>query len=210
MRLKAKEIEMKNLKCRVAGINELRMNNPQTADSLNKYAKKIKALRAVKKKTDADEELLRNMEVESKLYFNEDVGVWIPTTWIIAAIGKLSHKQIKVAKADIRGAVFMNGTKMKLTYQDMKKVKKIEDLVLNPFFRSTELLKQGMVKIPKSIPTFNNWSFEIDLDFDEEVITELEIERVLTLAVTRHGFGDFRPTYGRGTVEDLVISDCEY
>ena len=198
---------MKNLKCTVTGNNEIRVNNPQSADSLNKYAKKIKALRAVKKKTDADEALLRNMEVESKLYFNDELGVWIPTTWIMAAVGKLAFKQIKVSKADIRGGVFVNGTKIKLNYHDMDKVKKIEDLVLNPFFRSTELLKQGMVKVPKSIPTFTNWSFDIDLDFDEEVITEIEIERILKLAIERHGFGDFRPTYGRGVMSNLIIID---
>ena len=196
---------MKNLTCTFIGSGDLRINNPQTADSLNKYAKKIKALRAVKKKTEADEINLRNIEVESKLYFNEELGVWIPTTWIIAALGGLSFKQLKISKADLRGGVFPNSSKMKLKYNGMENVKKIEDVVLNHRFRSLDLLKQGTVKLPKSTPTFQGWSFDVDLDFDEEIITELEIERILAMSIERKGYGDFR--MGRGRMENLQITD---
>jgi len=200
---------MKNLKCKVIGNNEIRINNPQSADPLNKYAKKFKELNANRKKTDSDIELMRNLEIESKLYFDEKIGVWIPSSWIMAGIAGESFKQCKISKANTRGAVYINETKIKLNYSGMKSVKKIDDLVLNPDFRTTQLLKQGQVKIAKGIPTFNNWSFDIDLDFDDEVITENEIKRILKVAVTRNGFGDFRPTYGRGQIEDLVVTECE-
>jgi len=200
---------MKNLKCKVFGNNEIRINNPQSADPLNKYAKKFKELNANRKKTDSDIELMRNLEIESKLYFDEKIGVWIPSSWIMAGIAGESFKQCKISKANTRGAVYITNTKIKLNYLGMKSVKKIDDLVLNPEFRTTQLLKQGQVKIAKGIPTFNNWSFDIDLDFDDEIITENEIKRILKVAVTRNGFGDFRPTYGRGQIEDLVITECE-
>lgn len=201
---------MKNLKCNVIGNNEIRINNPQSADPLNRYAKRFKELNANRKKTDADIEQLRNLEIESKLYYNDDLGVWIPSTWIMAGIASESYKQCKISKANTRGAVFVNKDKIKLNYSGMNKVKKIEDLVLNHDFRTTELLKQGQVKLAKGVPTFHGWSFEIDLDFDDEVITANEIERILRVAVQRNGFGDFRPTYGRGKIEDLVITECEF
>jgi len=200
---------MKNLKCKVVGHNEIRINNPQSADPLNKYAKEMKGFTAIRKKTDSDIEAMRNLEVESKLYFNEEIGVWIPSTWIMASIAGESFKQCKISKKNTRGAVFLNDFKVKLTYNGMKKVKTISDLVLNPDFRTTELLKQGMVKIAKSTPTFDGWSFEINFDFDEEVFTDSEIKKILKVAVERNGFGDFRPTYGRGSIEDLVISELD-
>ena len=201
---------MKNLKAMINGNNEIRINNPQSADPLNKYAKKFKELNANRKKTDADIEVMRNLEIESKLYFDEKVGVWIPSTWIMAAISKESFKQCKISKANTRGAVFTNVNKIPLKYNGIKAVKTIEDLVLNKDFRTTELLKQGQVKIAKGIPTFTDWSFEIDLDFDEEVVTENEIIKILKVAVERNGFGDFRPTYGRGKLENIVVTECEF
>jgi len=198
---------MKKLTCKVVGNNELRVNNPQSADPLNKYAKKFKELNANRRKTDSDIENMRNMEIEAKLYFNDELGIYVPTTWVMASLAAESFKQCKISKANARGAIFFNNTKIKLYYEKIKTVKKIEDIVLDPFFRTTELLKQGQVKIAKGIPTFTNWYFHVELEFDEEVITSNQIELILNQAVARNGFGDFRPTYGRGTVEDLVIED---
>jgi hypothetical protein len=203
---------MKNLKCKVVGTNEIRLNNPQSADSLNRYAKAMKEINSIhhSKKTDADREQLENISIESKLYFNEELGVWIPTTWIMAAIGGVSFKELGIGKKVIREGVYMSNTKAKLYYSGMDKVKKISDVVLNHDFKAVEFHKVGAAKIPKGTPKFNNWSFEIDLDFDEETITEQQMIRAVKIMVERKGFGDFRPTYGRGTVEDLVVTECEY
>ena len=203
---------MKNLKCNVVGNNEIRMNNPQSADSLNKYAKAMKEINSIHhtKKTDADKEKLENISIESKLYFNKELGVWIPSTWVMAGLGGVSFKLVGIGKKVIREGVFMNQDKLKLNYTGMKTVKKIEDVVLNPDFKAVEFHKIGTAKIAKGTPKFDNWSFDIDLDFDEEVITETEIVACIKMMVTRKGFGDFRPTYGRGQVEDLVVTECEF
>jgi hypothetical protein len=202
---------MKNLKCRVVGNNEIRMNNPQAADPLNKYAKAMKVINAIhhSKKTDADREKLENISIESKLYFNDELGLWIPSTWIMAGIGGVSFKLCNIGKKVIREGVFMNSDKIKLHYFGENNVKKIEDIVLNQDFRVTEFHKIGTAKIAKAVPSFKAWSFDIDLDFDEEVITETDMINVIKMMVERKGFGDFRPTYGRGTVEDLVVTECD-
>ncbi len=203
---------MKNLKCKVVGNNEIRINNPQSADSLNKYAKAMKEINSIHhtKKTDADKEKLENISIESKLYFNEDLGVWIPTNWFISALGGVSHKLCKIGKKVLREGVFVNGTKAKMSYSGMKSVKKIEDIVLNQMFRERQFHNINNSTVPIEMPTFSNWSFHIDLDFDEEVVTEEEMISMLHMVVIRKGFGDFRPTYGRGSVEDLVITECEF
>ena len=203
---------MKNIKCKVVGNNEIRMNNPQSADPLNKYAKAMKEINSIhhSKKTDADRQKLEHISIESKLYFNEALGVWFPSTWVMAGLGGVSFKLCKIGKNVLREGVFMASDKIKLHYDGMKKVKKIDDLVLNPEFKAVEFHKVGTAKIPKGTPSFNNWSFEINLDFDEEVVTEREMISMIRMMVERKGFGDFRPTYGRGSVEDLVVTDSEY
>jgi len=200
---------MKNLKCKVIGNNEIRLNNPQAADPLNKYAKLMKEINAIhhSKKTDADREKLEHISVESKLYFNDELGVWIPSTWIMAGLGGVSFKLVGIGKKVIREGIFMNQDKMKLKYSGMKSVKKIDDIVLNPDFKAVEFHKIGTAKIAKGTPKFDHWSFEIDLDFDEEVITERELVSCVEMMVQRKGFGDYRPTYGRGLIENMVITD---
>lgn len=207
-----KEEIMKNLTCKVVGNNEIRINNPQSADPLNKYAKAMKEINAIHhtKKTDADREKLEHLSIESKLYFNDNLGVWIPSTWVMAGLGGVSFKLVGIGKKVIREGVFMNQDKLKLSYSGMQSVKKIEDVVLNPDFKTVEFHTIDRKKIAKGTPKFDNWSFNIDIDFDEEVITEQEIVACLKMMVTRKGFGDFRPTYGRGQIEDLIITECEF
>jgi len=203
---------MKNLKCKFVGNNELRINNPQAADPLNKYAKKLKTLekKMAKNRTDLEHETIKNIRTESKLYFDKEIGIYVPTNWITAALTASSFKVIKISKADTRGAIYPNNSKMKLTYSGMKGVKKIEDVVLNDKFSVTELIKSGQVTKPRTTPSFNNWSFNIDFDFDEEILTETDMQTLIKFVITRIGFGDFRPTYGRGKVEDIVITDSEF
>jgi len=200
---------MKNLKCTIVGNNEIRINNPQSADPLNRYAKAMKEINSIhhSKKTDADREKLESISMESKLYFNNDLGIWIPSTWVMAGIGGVSFSLSNIGKKVIREGVFMNQDRIKLNYTGMDKVKKIEDIVLNPEYKIVEFHKVGTAKIPKGTPKFDNWSFDIDLDFDEEVVTESQMKAIIKMMVTRKGFGDFRPTYGRGQIENLVITE---
>ena len=200
---------MKNLKCTIVGNNEIRINNPQSADPLNRYAKAMKEINSIhhSKKTDADREKLESISMESKLYFNNDLGVWIPSTWVMAGIGGVSHELSGVSKKVIREGVFMNQDKIKLNYTGMDKVKKIEDIVLNPNHKALELHTINKRKIPKGTPKFDNWSFDIDFDFNEEVVTEDQLRVIINKMVTHKGFGDFRPTYGRGQIKNLVITE---
>ena len=200
---------MKNLKCKVIGNNEIRLNNPQSADPFNKYARELKVINNKRKKTDNDLIKLANLTYESKLYFDDKLGVYVPSNWIVAGLSAIAYKQTRISKAGCRGAIYPNSKKYKLYYEGMKKVKKIDDLVLDDFFRTTEFYLISGKRISKPIPTFYNWSFEIDIDFDEEIISVEDMELLLKVMVYRKGFGDYRPTYGRGTIQDLIITDLE-
>ena len=200
---------MKQLKFTVTGRNEIRLNNPQTADPLNHYAIQMKTFTNVHVSRRDEQHYinLRNLEVRSKLYWDDELKVYIPSTWIMEAIAKESFAQVKLAKAKMRGAVFMRTNKIKLNYDGMETVNTIDDVVLNQRFRTTQLIKQGQVKIVKAFPQFTGWSFEVELDFDERILTEEEIHRIIEVAVKRNGFGDFRPTYGTGDITEWECND---
>ena len=189
---------MESINFTVKGAEPLLLNNPQTVDPFNPYARSKKEITKKRAKTDEDLLELRRLEVESKVYFDDEMGIYVPATWISAAIAGRSFKQCKISKAEIRSAVFPVESKIKLKYSGSEKVRAISDISGNPDFVKTMLLKQGQVRIAKCAPIFHNWSFDASLEFDPSVIDEATLVAILSAAASYGGFGDFRPTFGRG------------
>lgn len=196
---------MKKIGFKVNGINQLLLNNPQCVDPFNPYKVKQKKITNKKNKTEEDLLKLRVIEVESKLYF-DDEGVFVPSNWVTNSITSNSWNLIKVKKADIRSCVLMDEPKLKLTYDGMKKVKTIQDISLNSEFVHLANLKQGQVRVSKAFPVFNDWSFEGSLSYDDRIVDKESILQVLNHAAQYGGYGDFRPTYGRAVFEEIKVN----
>ena len=190
------------MKAAFTGINPLLQNNPQTVDRFNPYTKAMKRINDKKtRRTDDDYMELKNIEVRAKIYWDDETGIYVPSNWVAAAIAATSFKRAKISKADVRAGVFTTEDKLKLNYRDSKKVKTPEDIVKNPDFRLDMTLKQGQVRIVKSVPIFHEWSFTCGLEFDDSVIDTDSMKNIITHVARYGGFGDFRPTFGRATVE---------
>lgn len=186
---------------KITGINYLLQNNPQTVDPFNKFSKLKKAITAKRIKTDDDLIELGNLETESKIYFDENLGVYVPTRWLTEAICTAAFSIIKTGKGKMRGGVFATEEKAKLHYEDMGKVKTITDVVLNPKFRHRAMLPQGQVRVAKDFPIFKGWSFSTEIEFDDTVVDFNGIKNIVERTSMYVGFGDFRPTFGRATAE---------
>ena len=190
----------------VTGISPLLQNNPQTVDPFNHYAKAKKAITNKRTaKTDDDLLELGNLETESKLYFDDEIGVYVPATWITEAIICTGFSVAKIGRAKMRGGLFATEPKIKLKYRGMNKVKTITDVVMNSEFRHRMLLKQGQVRVPKDAPIFHDWSFETAVEFDDTVVDMGSLRRIVERSAKYGGFGDFRPTFGRANAEVLDV-----
>ena len=184
------------------GINPLLQNNPQTVDRCNKYTQQMARInKKGQRRTDDDYMELRDIEVRAKIYWSDELGIFVPTTWLTSAIAANSFATIKVSKANIRGAVFATETKAKLVYRDMDKVRAPEDIVGNSAFRQMMTLKQGQVRVVKAVPIFHDWSFSTALEFDDKVVDPEGLKHVIEHSARYGGYGDFRPTFGRATAE---------
>jgi len=192
---------MKSMTITVEGVNPLLLNNPQTVDSFNPYTKQMKVITSKRAKTDEDMLALRDLEIMSKIYWDDELGIYIPSTWVTAAIAGWSFKKAKISKADIRSAVFAVDSKVKLNYLGISKVKEPSDIVGNPHFRHMMTLKQGQVRVVKAAPIFHEWGFKTTLEFDDSVIDAATLEQIVKHASMYGGFGDFRPTFGRASTE---------
>lgn len=187
---------------KITGMDYLLQNNPQTVDPFNRYSKAKKAITNKRTgKTEDDLIELGNIETESKIYFDDALGVYVPNRWLTEAICTAAFSTVKIGKDKMRGGVFATDSKAKLEYDDMKKVKTIADVVMNPKFRHRAMLPQGQVRVPKDFPIFKNWSFETIIEFDDSVIDFEGLKRIIERTAKYVGFGDFRPTFGRATAE---------
>ena len=194
---------IRSLTVTFTGVSPLLQNNPQTVDRFNKYSRAMAVINAKKtKRTDDDYLELRNIEIRSKIYWDDTIkGIYVPSAWVSAAIAKNSFKVCKVSKDGVRGSVFTTTEKLPLIYRDMAKVKGPEDIVRNEAFRLMMTLKQGPVRVCKAVPIFHEWSFVCGLEFDDKEIDPSGLDRTLQHAAKYGGFGDFRPTFGRATAE---------
>lgn len=186
---------------KITGISPLLQNNPQTVDPFNRYAKAKRAITNKRTKTDDDLIELGNLETESKVYFDSEIGVYVPATWLTEAVIVTGFAVAKVGRAKMRGGLFATEQKIKLHYKGMNKVKTITDIVMNHDFRLRLILKQGQVRVPKDAPIYHDWSFETALEYDDTVVDFGSLKKIIERAAMYGGFGDFRPTFGRATAE---------
>lgn len=193
---------MRQAAIKVTGINPLLQNNPQTVDRFNQFTKRMAQINAKKtRRTDDDYRELQDIEVRAKMYFDDDIGIYIPATWISSGVAATAFKVAKISKADIRGALFTTDDKIKLKYRDSRKVKTPDDIVGNHDFRINLTLRQGQVRVVKAAPIFHDWSFETMVEYDDKIIDPDSLERIVEHMAKYGGFGDFRPTFGRAIAE---------
>ena len=192
---------MKTITAIYTGIDTLLQNNPQMSDPLNRYSKEMKQISGKRKKTDDDIVAMREIELRAKMYWDEEIGVYVPSSWVTASIQGVSWSRAKIKKADIRAAVFVTEPKLQLTYDGMETVKAPLDIVKNDRFHRVMSLKQGQVRVVKAAPQFAKWSFAAEIEFDPEIINEAELKSLIEYGAAYGGFGDFRPTFGRANVE---------
>jgi hypothetical protein len=193
---------MQQAKVKVTGINPLLQNNPQTVDRFNPYTKRMAQINAKKtRRTDDDYRELQDIEVRSKIYFDDKLGIYVPGSWVSAALAAASFKVAKISKAEVRGSVFMTEDRIRLNYENSNLVKDPDDIVKNPQFRIAMTLKQGQVRVVKAVPIFHKWGFETVIEFDDKTIDPDSIARIIEHSAKYGGFGDFRPTFGRAVAE---------
>lgn len=185
----------------ITGISPLLQNNPQTVNAFNSFAKAKKVITAKRSKTEDDLLELADLEMESKLYWDDSIGVYVPSRWLTESVITAAFSVAKISKAKMRGGIFAVEDKLTLEYDKKSKVKGITDIVKNDYFRHFMILPQSGVRVSKYAPIFHKWSFTGVIEYDDTVIDLNTLRRVYERAAKYVGFGDFRPTFGRSIAE---------
>jgi len=189
---------VKKLKLKLIGVAPLITHNNQGVDPLNEYAKAIKQISGKKQKTEADLYELGRLEFESGLYINEKDQVILPSK-IFEGMLINGAKKFKEGPAAKAGA-FVEEDSL-LEFKDMKT--KGQNL-----FEKKEYVFRAPVKVQQSTiirtrPIFNKWSTTFEVQFFPDVCQKEQIIKWIERAGEVVGAGDYRPRYGRFTVQVL-------
>ena len=203
----------KTLRCNIKGIVPSLQNNGQMANPLNPIAKEHSRVSGKRKKTEADHALL------------SQIG------WIGAAY-TTEPGSFKIAKGELTplgfGKLCWPGKNIKAMLISAGKIKRLgKQLQAGLFsldnwpvqcngsvptveaaFKDKKFWNIQMVRIQRNSVLCTrvltpDWSLTFDILYEADILDSETIRDVLEIAGTRVGLSDYRPEYGRFTVEGV-------
>lgn len=176
------------------GTRPLLLHNVRLASPLNPFAKRLKALNSKRNKTDEDRLEIARVEFEGSLYYDEQLGPYIPGQNLFRSlIG--GARLIKAGKKIERGVVIADFM-LPLVYQGPRDVEGLwgggesEHVDIRPVTVQRN-------KVDRCRPIFRDWLIEAEVIVDPKVIEAEEFSEVARLAGELEGLGDFRTMFGR-------------
>ena len=190
---------MKIMTVEWTGIRPMLMHNGLMADPTNPLTKRIKEItsKGSKKLTESDHEERDRLEWEAGLYWSEENGLVIPSDNIERCI-QLGAQKSRVGK-DIQAAVFCVQTEVPVKYDGPKNKDKLYADKRFQLRKGVAIQKARIIRLRPMIPT--GWKLNFDLEFDDSIVNEKAVTKAIIDAGALIGLGDWRPKFGRLTVE---------
>ena len=172
------------------------MKSAQTIDPLNKFAKAMKKITGKRAKTDADYLEIRRLDFMGALYVNQN-GPCVPSDLVVATL-------IAGAKKSRKGLLAKSGTCAQGTFDLVYAGPRDPDeLFDNENFQDVRSVRIGTKRIMRCRPKFQDWETTVIVNFNDERCNASEVEQWLVTAGQQCGIGDYRPRFGRFSVEEL-------
>lgn len=186
---------MKERTYTIKGCRPLVMHNEQLADPLNKWSIEVAKISKKKAKTVDDLQEMGRREWFGGLYYDEENGVHVPERCLERMLRDAAAKE-KRGKDVQAGLIVIEPAP--LVYKGPKEPQKLWD---TGGFLLRATVGQGGKRIVRSRPMFAEWSLTFTVNYDETVLQESDIDRFMDVAGRLCGLGDWRPKYGRFSVE---------
>ena len=177
----------------------LLMNNARKADPTDEFTQRIAALTGQRKKEIGDHEEIARLEWEAGLYWDEDIGPYIPCRNVLNAILESAAK-FKLKKT-LRTAMVESSDgdyRLPLLYDGPRDIEGMWEAK----YYNKQSLKQNQSRVMRTRPCFHDWELpEFTLTVDAQECTRKKLEPVLARLHRVGALGDFRPQFGRFDME---------
>ncbi|BCV23328.1 hypothetical protein [Gelria sp. Kuro-4] len=190
-----------SIQVRINGISPLLMHSPAGVNPTHPLVKEIKKItsKPAKKKTDVDTLLLMDLEFRLNMYYDEELGPYIPADMLEAALRNGARRTRKGKSAE--AGVVIEPDRIKLIYDGPRK---IDELVTLPEFRDVRSVAVKQSRTLRCRPRFNKWGLQFTINYLPLLINREDVIEALILAGQQCAIGDNRPRYGRFNVEVLA------
>lgn len=191
---------MINFTITIEGTSPLLMHSSRLSNPLDPAAKAMKKISGKQKKTDDDHLELARLEHAGSLYFDPEVGPYLPSDniWRSLLDGAKKHKLgVKVKEA----LLFPNDVNP-IAYDGPRT---IDGLWKDENYRHTASVKVGMSRVTRTRPVFREWITETEGILDPNILDFDDLRMIAETSGSIIGLGDWRPRYGRyiATIEKV-------
>jgi hypothetical protein len=180
-------MSVESYKIRLTGRTDLVLHNNQCVDPLNPLKKQISAITGKKKKTDADHLQLRVLEFIAGLYFNDQLGPYIPAQ-------NLRKMLIEAARKDKNGKQFESGVFIEenspIEYEGPRTVNEL--IAKGEEFMWTTPAGNQASTIMRTRPRFKKWAIEFVVLTESSLVNRDMIVNALRHAEISVGICDAR------------------
>lgn len=184
---------MNRFRITLVGTTPLLMHNEQLADEFNAISREMKRITAKKmKKTDDDRLELRRLEYLGGLYYDSEVGPYVPGLNIERSI-------VEAARLTRAGKSVERGIRITTDVNPLGYVgprDKDELWAQGDKFRLTKGAKVAQSRIIRTRPMFRDWAVDAEGVYDSEMIDFDSLTEYAQKAGLYIGLGDWRPRYG--------------
>lgn len=181
---------MQELEVQFTGRVPLVIHNVRLANPLDPYAKAVKEITSKRGKTEDDHAELLRREWEGGLYFDEEIGPYLPTRYPVATV-RASAAMTKHKTALIRGLTVAapdGGERLAIAYDGPRT---IEDLwAEGDTYCDVRMVKVNQARTPRSRPRFPEWAITFRAALDTEQVDLDVFERICVRAGRLIGMGE--------------------
>jgi hypothetical protein len=167
----------------------------QLANPLSGASVEIKKLTSKRNKTPADILEIARLEWVASLYYSDTEGPIMPTRCLAAMI-RSGAKKKKLGKVIQESVLIPND--VPILYDGPRDFR---DMWADERFSITVPCKVGQAIVMRTRPIFSEWKIDFVIDFEETQLNPAELQDILRMAGLRIGLCDWRPTYGRFTLD---------
>ena len=188
---------IKKYNVHIKGITPLIMHCDKACNPLHPITKKMKEITCIKKKTDEHHLALSRIEFEASMYYDENLGIYMPSKCLQGCI-KSSAKKFK--KGRQTKAIILDEP---IGYPLIPFKGKDIDYLYNETNKSGErpyvFIENVVVGMARTRPIFHKWEVKFGLFLDTELLPEQELQTIIETAGYEYGLCELRPERATGS-----------
>lgn len=187
---------MQTINIKLTGLSPLLMHSDRFANPLDPMTKAHKELTAKRKKTDEDHLAIAKSEWLGGMYHDDQIGPYMPGNNIDSSI--VAGAKLQKLGSKFKAAVMVVEDQIPLQYEGPRDM---TGMFSDGRFTDVRGVKVGMAKVMRYRPKFSKWALSFTVAFDETAVNQDEVVKAIEDAGRMCGLGDFRPRFGKFSVQ---------